>query len=46
MASELSRKKFIECASEIIASDGIHGLSIRKIAKSVDCYTGKYLLLF
>ena len=36
MAAELSRKKFIECASKIIASDGIHGLSIRKIAKSMD----------
>ena len=46
MASELSRKKFIECASEIIASDGIHGLSIRKIAKSMDCYTGNIYYYF
>ena len=46
MAAELSRKKFIECASEIIASDGIHGLSIRKIAKSMDCYTGNIYYYF
>ena len=46
MAAELSRKKFIECASKIIASDGIHGLSIRKIAKSMDCYTGNIYYYF
>lgn len=44
--AELSRMAFIEAATEMIESEGIESLSIRKLAKKLDCSTGNIYYYF
>lgn len=46
MAAELSRKIFIEAAEEIIGSERIESLSIRRLAKKINCNTGNIYYYF